>query len=108
MKSSSPASAHCRSSKTSTTGTVVGEPLEEEPPGGEEVLPIVVSRGRRGRAAAASRGSSQAALFGVGHALVEHRAASFAVAARRTYPPPTISARIRTISASAQYATPSP
>ena len=56
MKSSSPASAHCRSSKTSTTGPLLGEPLEEEPPGREEVLPVgggPLGRGRAGARAAA-------------------------------------------------------
>ena len=41
MKSSRLASAHCMSSNTRTVGYVFGEPLEEEPPGGEEVVALV-------------------------------------------------------------------
>ena len=44
MKSSSDASAHCMSSKTHHDRVDVGEPLEEQPPGGEEVLALVRRR----------------------------------------------------------------
>ena len=40
MKSSRPVSAHCRSSNTSTTGSVGGDPLEEQPPAGEQVRAV--------------------------------------------------------------------
>ncbi len=106
MKSSRPASAHCRSSKTSTTGALLGEALEEEPPGREEVLPV----GRRPLGQPEQVGEPRlepAALLGVGDVLARSlpgawRAPTSGASSSR------ISARMRTISASAQYATPSP
>ena len=51
--------------------TVVGEPLEEEPPGGEEALPIVVTAVGEAEQLLQPR-LEPAALCGVGHALGEH------------------------------------
>ena len=94
------------SSNASTVGYVVGQPLEEEPPGGEQVLPVrgsALLEARAGARAAARR----SALVGVGQVLLERRAAA-SPRADSASSSSAIRQRIRTMSASAQYATPSP
>ena len=54
MNSTSAASAHCRSSKRSTTGLSLGHALEEEAPGAEELLLAPRRRPPRARAGAAA------------------------------------------------------
>ncbi len=86
--------------------SLLGQPLEEAPPGGEEVLTVGSRAVARGRADAAAEARSSPLLLIADVALERRRAAS----------PPRLSAssssrifaRPRTISASAQYATPSP
>ena len=72
MKSSRPASAHCISSNTRTRGPCVGEALEEEPPGGEQVLAV----GRRPLRQPEQLGEprlDQRPLLGVGDVLLDRR-----------------------------------
>ncbi len=104
MKSSRPESAHCRSSNTSTTAGR-GDPLEEQPPAAEQVGAIgcgallessrCASRGSTSRRSRSSETNSST----VARSLAGAEAGSSSS---------TIPARARTISASAQYATPSP
>ena len=85
MKSSSAVSAHCRSSKTSTTGALLGDPLEEEPPGGEEVL--AVGRGPLAEAEQVREPRlDPGALVRVGDVLLERRAQLRERAARAPRP----------------------
>ena len=62
MKSSSAASAHCRSSKTMTTGSLLGEPLEEQPPRANRSSRSGPARSSR-PSRCASRGSTHAPLL---------------------------------------------
>ena len=73
MKSSRPASAHWRSSKTSTTGALLGEALEEEPPRGEEVLAVGRGPLREPEQVGEAR-LEPAPLLGVGDVLLDRRA----------------------------------
>ena len=107
MKSSRPASAHWRSSNTSTVGYGLGEALEEEAPGGEQVLalarrvlaePEQLGQPRLDEARAPRRpGDARSSV-----------ARSFAERRGSVARPRRCRQRMRTMSASAQYATPSP
>ena len=55
-KSSRPSSAQCMSSKAITTGSSLGQPLEEQPPAGEQLL---ASRARARRRRAGSPGAGR-------------------------------------------------
>ena len=105
MKSSSESSAHCMSSNDMTTGYVVGQPLEEQPPGREEVVALVADALLEAEQVREPR-LDEAAVRLVGERLRDdllqlgaRRAGSSSSAMR---------ARMRTMSASAQYVTPSP
>ena len=78
MKSSRPWSAQWRSSKTSTVGAAVGDPLEERPPGGEQLLRAAVVASPRPSSAAAGLDPRRSSASG------RYRRASAASFARAT------------------------
>ena len=105
-KSRSDSSAHCMSSKASTVGYVVREPLEEQPPGGEQVLALAGVLATETEQLREARLDEPPLLRRRGGApRASHR--SFASAAAGSSSS-AIRQRIRTMSASAQYVTPSP
>ena len=67
MKSSVPGSAQWRSSKTRTTGAASRHPLEERPPGAEELAGAAGRARRRRRAGASSARSTRRARASSGH-----------------------------------------
>ena len=106
MKSSSALSAQWMSSNTSTVGPVCGEPLEEHAPRGEEVLLVADGAFLEPEEVREARLDEAPFLSDPGCAPRPRRASfSRAVAVSSSS---TIPARPRTMSASAQNATPSP
>ena len=88
------------SSNTSTVGYVVGEPLEEQPPGREQVLPVARLLLAQPEQLRQPR-LDEAALLGVEDVLVERRP-QLLPAPPRLGSSSAIRQRIRTMSASAQ------
>ena len=107
MKSRRLASAHCMSSKASTVGYDLRQPLEEEPPGGEQVLPLEALRLAEPEQLRQARLDEAALALVVEEVLLERLACSFARADAGSSSS-AMRQRIRTMSASAQYVTPSP
>ena len=68
-----PVSAHCRSSKTNTDGPLIGDPLEERPPGAEELLALIPI-GFLDAEQSAERRLQPAPLVRIRHELVERGA----------------------------------